>query len=432
MEAILINPPHPDLKEEEKELNLSTAYLAGALRAQGYETKIIDASLANLTVPQVVAQVIALNPRLVGISIWMHRLLPQSKSLIDALRQAGYTGHICIGGHTPTFAWQELLAAWPNLDSIALGEGESVIIDLARALRTDEASWQQVPGLAYRNAAGQPITSAGRNPLANLDELPQPAWDMVPELKKRGQFISLATSRGCYGRCTFCSINSFYRSTCTSPWRAHSPARVLQEMERLIREHGITRIGFRDDNFMGPGRKGQERARAIAAGIIERGWQVEFYISCRSNDVEEETFAQLKQAGLARVFLGIESGQQQVLDWFNKLTTVAENERALALLEKLEIPVTIGFIMFTPHTKWRDFTFNVRYLLDRFGSVVDLNESINDLFNALEIYPGTELVEILQQEGLLDGSTLAGYTYRFQDKRVALAHRAVQALRRRR
>ncbi len=428
MQAVLINPPHV-LREDEQELNLATAYLTGAIRAAGYQAAIIDASLCNLSLKTVVAQVMQVRPALVGITLWAHRMLPEVAALIQSLRAAGFVGHISIGGHTPTFAYADLLSAWPGLDSIVLGEGERTVVELLAAL-LDGGEWREVPGVAFRDALGQVQTSSPREPVTDLDDLPLPAWDMVPELLNRGHFISLATSRGCYGRCTFCSISSFYRSNCSKPWRGHSPKRVLQEMELLIETYGVDRIGFRDDNFMGPGANGRERAQEIARVIIDKGWNVDFYISCRSNDVDRETFNLLKQAGLKRVFLGIESGQQDVLDYFNKLTTVEQNQAALELLQELDVPVTIGFIMFTPHTSWREFTANVDYLMKSFGTASKLMESINDLFNALEIYPGTELVNLLAKEGNLQGSVLDGYSYRFLDWRVRLAYGAIRMFRR--
>lgn len=428
MHAVMINPPH-FLREEEQELNLATAYLTGAIRAAGYEAAIIDASLRNLSLDAVINEIMQNCPALVGITLWAHRMLPDVASLVQGLRAAGFAGHISIGGHTPTFAYADLLSAWPGLSSVVLGEGEQTVVELLTAL-IDGGNWRQVNGLAYRDEAGRICASSAREPVEDLDDLPLPAWDMVPELLSRGHFVSLATSRGCYGRCTFCSISSFYRSNCSQPWRGHTPQRVLREMGLLLREYGAKCFGFRDDNFMGPGLKGKERGQAIARGILDNGWEVEFYISCRSNDVDRDTFSLLKQAGLKRVFLGIESGQQDVLNWFNKMTTVQQNQAALELLQELGIPVTIGFIMFTPHTTWREFTANLDYLIKSFGTASKLTESMNDLFNALEVYPGTELINTLTKESNLQGSVLDGYSYRFLDWRVRMAYSVIRWYRR--
>lgn len=424
LDVLLVKLNYESVLSVDREFDLGTAYLAAALRRQGFKAEIIDASLEELSFDETVARILGTSAKIIGISVWLHRLVAVSERLIATLRARGVSSHITVGSHSPTFLYAELLAHNPGLDSVVCGEGEWTLTELAERVCQNK-SWHDIAGLAVRDNGN--LTLKVRPAVCELDHLAPPALDYLPHIKQRGQFMSILTSRGCYGQCTFCSTSPFYRAGGGKPWRAHSPERVLNEITALYAE-GIRHFGWRDDNFIGPGRAGKERARQIAALVIKSTLRISFYLACRVDDVERELFALLQEAGLKRVFLGVESLAERRLAAFNKLVTVEENIGAMQVLGELQIPYTLGYIMLAPDTTWTEYRESSTRLAEVLRTVPGACDALQDAYSAVEILPGTAIAEELRRKKRLRGSHRA-YRYRFQDPRVALLYGVVSTLR---
>lgn len=327
---------------------------------------------------------------------------------------------IAAGGHTPSLAWQETLLACPELDVIVRGEGETTFLDLVERVLSGR-SWEDTPGIALvRN--GVPVCNTQRALLEDLDGLPPPAHDLLPAVLAQGGHATVYSSRGCYGNCSFCSIRAFYNVAPGPKWRAMSAEPVVDEIERLHRDYGACDFRFSDDNFVGPGRAGRERAFAIGQEMIRRGIRIPFVISARADNVDRELFALLKEAGLVQVFLGVEAGVQSMLDRFNKGVTVEQNRRAVSVIRELGIEPVIGFILFDQDTTVQELLDNLTFLKEIGLTQGGLNSRL-DVLNRLEVYPGTPVEQKLRAEGNLTGDFTA-YDYRFKDPLVALIYRS--------
>lgn len=424
LDVLLVKLNYTQVLPVDKEFDLGTAYLAGSLRKSGITVEIIDASLEGLSQEQLLVRLLNSPARVIGISVWLHRLVRDAEELVAAIRSRGVDAHITMGSHSPTFLFEELLSHNPGLDSVICGEGELTLTALVEAIK-HKSDWRTIPGVASRGVDG--VVFQARAADCELDKLALPELDYAPYVKQQGQFMSVLSSRGCYGRCTFCSTSPFYRLGGGLPWRAHSPARVVMELKLLYDKYGFRSFGFRDDNFIGPGAVGRARAAAIATEIIHARLDISFYIACRVNDVERETFSLLKQAGLTRVFVGVESGSQRRLNGFRKGVTVEDNLMAMRLLTELGIPFTIGYIMFAPDTTWTEFKESSAFLYDALGSE-GVSDSVHDMFNPVEVLPGTAVADELKQQGLLLGD-YRGYKYRYVDYRIRLLCASLKGLR---
>jgi len=93
----------------------------------------------------------------------------------------------------------------------------------------------------------------------------------------------------------------------------------VDEIESVVAGTGIREFGFVDDDFLGKGPKSKERAAIIAEEIIDRKLGITFSIEIRADEVDQEMLRRLKEAGLTRVLLGIESGVQRQLDTYNNI-----------------------------------------------------------------------------------------------------------------
>ncbi|MFI5006240.1 MAG: B12-binding domain-containing radical SAM protein [Solirubrobacterales bacterium] len=392
------------------ELHLGFRYMVASLGAAGHTAEIVFPSADPLTTRAHIARVIAeAPPRVLGFTSY-EGSLKETLQFIRQLKRLGVPSVICLGGHLATFSYEEILRSGNLIDVIVLGEGERAIVEIVEAIK-GERSLATIPGLAYRE--GERIVTTPRRPIEmDIDRLPCP---FVPDT--RGQPsddvpLFLTTSRGCYAHCSFCRSSHFGEA-----WRSRDPVRVVDEIEAACRR-GITTFEMVDDNFLGPGRRGKQRAVAIATEIRRRRLSIRFHASCRVNDVDEPTMRALQEAGLISVSLGVESGVQRMLDTFNKNTTVAQNLAALTLLQRLSIPTLAYVIFFDPYTTLAEARENLQFL--QTIRALDTVRFELILFRKLIPISGTTLFERIRRDGLLKGNPLSGHSFRFRDRRVAL------------
>lgn len=334
--------------------SLMTGYAAAVLDAAGHEVTVVDAHLAGLESEEVVKQAVASEPELVGIHLvydWSDG--GHVAELLAALQAALGPLPLVLYGFYPTFAWRDVLARHPEVTAVIVGEPEKTIVELA----ADPAALASVRGLAVRGDEGRPRLTAARPLIDDLDALPFPR--RTPEMLRLRE-VNVAGSRGCYGACTFCTINPFYGGR--SVWRPRSPDSVVAEIEAaLAAQPSKRRFYFVDPNFFGPGARGRERALALARMIGER-FSIRFGLEGRVNDIDDQLVEALVAAGFDELLIGLESGSDDTLKRLNKHTTVEQNRRALRILRAHGIEPNVGFIMFEPGSSLADVQVNLAFL----------------------------------------------------------------------
>jgi anaerobic magnesium-protoporphyrin IX monomethyl ester cyclase len=383
---LLVDRDTTSRQERARLEHLGIGYLAAKLRQDGHQVEILDAELQGLDEPQMAAGLAEADYGLLGIT------MPDTLTA-DAVvgfltqweppRTHERPLHFTVGGQGATRASRQLLAAVPSLDSVVRYEGEETLSELAGRLEAGQ-EWRATPGIAYRGDGGY-CESAPRPRPDPLDALPFPARDTLPSLLAAypNAAASVLSSRGCYRRCAFCNVNAFFGT-----WRARSAGNVVDELEVLARDFGVTRVDFQDDNFVGPGERGRDRARAIAAQMQQRGLDIRFRIMCSADAITDEAIAPLVEAGLYSIFIGIESGCQKRLTAYRK-GTVEQNVRALQVLECIGIlsKCEIGFIMFDPDGDLEEIRENLAFLREhvRFMTPGTLMNSLHDMYACMGV-----------------------------------------------
>ncbi|GAW91211.1 B12-binding domain-containing radical SAM protein [Calderihabitans maritimus] len=393
--------------------SLLTGYVAGMLESRGHEVEIVEGYLEGLSYEEIRQRIRAVEPDLMGVHLVYHwKIDYELFTFLEQLKREEFLPYITVYGFYPTFAFEEILQACPVIDSVILGEPELTFAELAEVL-SGRCNSIDIAGLAQRDKYGR-IRYTRRKPVEDLDLLPFPvrteAMFGLPEVNIQG-------SRGCYGRCTFCYINPFYGQR--SRWRGRSPENIVAEIDKIISERGRKEFYFTDPNFFGPGQKGQKRALHLASLLKQRN--VQFGIEARVNDIHDETIGALVEAGLRYLLIGLESGRDHSLKRMNKMTTVAQNERALRILRRHGIEPNIGFIMFEPDSSLKDIRANFEFLR-RNDLLKNLPVTANVLYHHQIILKGTPAYQRLQKEGRL--KTLPASTYEgmaaFADPQVAV------------
>lgn len=420
-DIILVDLIEP-LTTQPQTVNNGLRYLAAYSRAQGLEVKILFNFDHGLSLRQVFGRFLKTiedeRPLLIGFSP-LDGKLDAIINFVKILKARKSRARIVLGGHFATFNHYRLLKDFDLFDIIVRGEGEITLAELANKLKANREI-KDILGISYKVGRKICVNNARPN-IIELDSLPYPATDGLEEAQRNGiklKSAPISSSRGCYGNCSFCSVQEFYKIGLDScSWRGRSADNVIDEITLLQDKFGISLFNFMDDNFMGPGILGRERAVRIANKIISHKLKIKFTIYCRSNDIDENTIKRLKIAGLRMVYLGIESGIPRALRLFNKMTTVQQNERALNILMKNGLLSTIGFILFDPYLTPEELSDNASYLQHLLSLPVIWEP---DYFRASRLIPlsGTSILDKLKNDKLLKGSYLKGYSYTFKNKNI--------------
>jgi radical SAM superfamily enzyme YgiQ (UPF0313 family) len=399
---------------------LLTGYTAAVLKNRGHEVEIIEGHMDGLSYGELAKTVSNAGPELLGVHIvyqWeKHWTLFR---FLEEIKESSAGCQIIAYGFYPTFAFGEILSDCSAVDAVVTGEPEPAFAELAEAL-SQKNSLRTIAGLARRDGAGG-IDIRRRELQTDLDSIPFPvrteAMFRLPEVNIQG-------SRGCYGACTFCHIGPFYGR---AGWRGRSPQNIAAEIDELIRLRGVRDFYFTDPNFFGPGERGQQRARHLAALLKPK--KIRFGIEARVNDIHEETIKALTEAGLHQILIGLESGSDHALRRINKMTSVTENERAVRLLRRYGLEPNLGFIMFEPDSTLNDVRANFQFL-KRNDLLNRLTVTANVLYHHQIVLRGTPAYRRLLEEGRLEVSPALPYEGRTfpADGRAAVLARIMRGI----
>jgi hypothetical protein len=390
------------------EANLSLLYLAASLRAAGHEPAIAPFNGWEDAGAVLCA---ARGADLVGLSMCFQIRALEFLSLAEALKAEAPGRPVVAGGHHASCAATELLEHHPALDLVVLHEGEDALVELANLGEALLARAGEVAGVALRRD-GVATRTAPRPIREDLDSLPRPDRSGPARLLCGVPTAYLMGSRGCVSACDYCCITTLHRLAPGPRFRQRSAADVADEMAELYHRRGVRQFVFHDDNFLVPS-QAHNRARigAIDDVLRARGVRdVGLVLKCSPRDADPATLGALRDMGLLRLFMGVESASACGLASIGRRQTVEQNERALATTERLGISTQYTLIIFHPEatlaSMLEDLDFAARH------PAHPLN------YCRAEVYSGTPLEARMLAAGRAEGSYL-GRTYRYTDPEVA-------------
>jgi len=322
---------------------LGLASLAAVSREAGHNTSIIDCPAQNLGIADAVNRIAACNPDLIGftaVTIAIHNAANLARAVKTRLPKT----RLIIGGPHVTSIPEETLNLFPEFDAGVLGEGEVTFLELIDALQTDQPL-NGIKGLIFRKNNSL-IKTSPREYIKNLDSLPMPAWDLLPDLPAtystpthtlgRQPGSSLITSRGCFGKCKFCARHVF-GNIC----RSHSAERIVAMKQHLHKEYGINDIIIYDDTFI----INHKRVREVCRLLNENEMDITWGCTARIDVVNPDLLRTMRRAGCVQIGYGIESGNQDILDFISKGTKLRQIRNAVHWTSEAGIH-TRGFFIY--------------------------------------------------------------------------------------
>ena len=389
----------------ECEENLALRYIRSMLEKHGHVVCQIKFNHAR-EMESAACQLAQSGASLAGFSMVFTYRAAEFAQLARRSRELGFQGHLVAGGHFAAFNAEALLRDVPAFDSIAVGEGEMLMCDLAVNIHR----LNKVRGLIWRDSAGGIHCNAPATKPAQLDSLPFPTRLNPPDTYIGLPIANILASRGCTHSCDFCSISAWHKLCGGARFRLRDPESIAAELADLY-DRGYRIFNFHDDNFfLQDKRRTIERFWRLRGELQSRGvGQIAFAIKSRSDTVDEEVFASLKEWGLFRVFLGIEAGSVESLERLGRKQTLDDNQRAIDIVNKLGIHACFNLLLLNPDSTLEDFQTNVAFLRAHARNPMN--------FCRTEIYAGTPLESYMRREGRLMGDYW-GYSYRIRDPRA--------------
>ncbi|OEU51744.1 MAG: hypothetical protein BA861_12630 [Desulfobacterales bacterium S3730MH5] len=240
---------------------------------------------------------------------------------------------IIIGGPQVTFMPAAALRHMPEVDFLCRGEGEDVMLGLARALTggTDVGS---VPGLSFLRE-NEVIETGPAYGAADLDTYSSPYLMDIVDLSRKERAVML-TSRGCSYNCAFC----YTPRASHGRVRFYSTERIIDEM-KYLKSKGVRAFWFADTNFS----FSRKRLVTLLEAIIRDVPGITFWCQTRYDLVNRELLSLLKRAGAENVAYGLESANPAVLEKINKPIALERLSDVIRLTQEAGMNVEL-FSMF--------------------------------------------------------------------------------------
>jgi len=319
---------------------LGLLYLAGSLEDEGYSVEVID-YFCERDVEKTLHKSLR-SADVVGLSVYTCKRMEAAK--VAQLIKNDYPDMpIIIGGPHCIFYPDKALDDIPKADFCVEGEGEQTIKYLIKALN-GKKKFSEIHGLRYKE--GDKI-KIGKPPnvIKDLDSISFPSRYLVEKYSYgkinnsqfyKPKFTAMMTSRGCPFHCRFCNRHVITMKN----YRKRSVENVLEEFQIINDRYNSVLIS--DDNFLCD----KKWAFRILDGIINSGVDLELYIQgARVDAADKKLYAKMRQAGVKQIYYGIESGCQDVLDFYNKDTDLDQIKYAVNLAHDMNFFTVGTFIL---------------------------------------------------------------------------------------
>jgi radical SAM superfamily enzyme YgiQ (UPF0313 family) len=369
---------------------LGLLYLASYVRRLGHAPLIFDHERMTTTTAQLVGKILGEQPGLIAITAKTINIFSAAR-IARELKESGAKAPIVIGGSHLTAEPLRTMELFTDFDYGVYGEGELTLAELLDRISETEALGD-ILGLVWRDTDRKPVVNRPRPLIADLDELPFPAWDLLPGFpgkyphsaleSKSTPAASLMASRGCPYQCTFCD-----RALFGSRVREHGAEYTLEMMRILKRTYGIRDLMIIDDNFA----LNKPRLEQICHAMLSEALGFSWYCQGHVRFATEDRLRMMRDAGCWFIELGLESGCDRILQLIKKGATKEQGARAVHLARQAGLKVKGNFIFGLPGETAESLRETIEFALE-----IPLTHFQQ---NFLTIWPGCELSRVAKDYG---------------------------------
>jgi len=362
------------------------------------DTQLIDAIAQKKTLTETINDIRIFKPKFI-VTLSGFECFDEDMDTLKAIKNEFPEIVVVLFGHYATHFAESTLKQ-SNVDFIILGEPEMVLHDLLSGIQKQDTT--EVNGIAYIKDTKLLIQGASGR-IKDPNQLPPPAYDLLPvgsfyyEPLLARPYGMIQTMRGCPYQCNYC-VKSY-----GSKLSQLSVDRIIDEMKTWKMLHGVKSIRFIDDTFT----INKRRTIELCKAIIDNQMDVEWACLSRTDNLDEELLTWMKKSGCKRIYFGMESGSQRMLNIYKKNVNTAEALQSLLLCRKVGIETAAFFMAGHPEETESDFLETLA-----FAKAAQLSFAS---FNPLTPYPGTALFEEVKE---LIHFNIYPYTNEWKDKSV--------------
>jgi len=369
MKILLINPP---LNLYPGELisvvpPLGLAYIAAVLEKEGEEVRILDCLALSWSHPLKIKKrkrvifrlsppdkfledyLKEFNPQVVGISNLFSPSEKEALRLAAKIKKILPKTLVVVGGANAS-ARYDVFIEDKNIDFVVIGEGEETMKELVKVIKA-KGNFRRIKGLVFKDKRGKAVITTVRPLIKNLDNLPFPAWHLLPMeeyfhgqpagfffLKKRFGFV--VTSRGCPNNCSFCTNELIWRRK----WRARSVENVMKEIKALKKNYRIEEVQFIDSNISVDRQRMKSLCRALKKENLP--WIPAGGVA--ASTLNRELIRLMAQSGCYALQFGVEHGDLEMQRRIGKIVPLKTIQELVSVCKELGIWTHGNFIVGLP------------------------------------------------------------------------------------
>ncbi|WP_204105258.1 MULTISPECIES: radical SAM protein [Spirulina sp. CCY15215] len=389
---------------------IGLAYLASSLIEAGHLVTTIDALgeapfqrtslfdneiVATGLLKDEIVERVPPHTDLIGVSCMFSQDWPYIRQLIESLKERFPQVPILTGGEHITALPEFTLENCSAVEYCVLGEGEETLVEVVDRL-ANLSTMKEVNGLVLRQD-GKILRTPPRGRIKAIDDIPLPAWHLLPletylnnNLSSginRGRSMSMIATRGCPHRCTFCSNPTMW----TTKWIPRQPELVLDEIELYLKKYNVTNVDFYDLTAIVQKKWVVKFCQLIKERNLHFTWQLPS--GTRTEAIDKEVCQLLYETGCYNLTFAPETGSSKTLKEIKKGVRIDRmlNSMKAAIESGLitKFNIVIGFPNETRYDVWQTIWFLVKIA---WSGVYDVSISV------FTPYPGSELFQELREE----------------------------------
>jgi anaerobic magnesium-protoporphyrin IX monomethyl ester cyclase len=295
--------------------SLSLLYIAAGLQIDGHAVEYIEAFSGKPA--SYMTQFVKSQPDCVGFTSYAANWKYVAAAIGEMRASRPKTVFIAGGIHT-SFNAVDILSSDPAPDVVFSGESEESIREWAKVY-DERLSWDKVQGL-YIKQGNRYIFTGERMPPADLDKLPFPAWELIDPrgyCPAHSEYFRRPHAQMIFSRSLSCDSG---RYTAISGIRHRSAEHILEEINWLIRYHGVKDLIFHGDSILTP----SERTKKLCEEIIRRKIDLTWTAYARVSEIEPEILKLMRRAGCRQLKFKLTSGVQKNLETLNAGFTIEQ------------------------------------------------------------------------------------------------------------
>lgn len=346
------------------------------------EVQLIDAISEKLSLPDTQKAIGECKPDII-VSLTGFECFEQDMDFVREVKQQyPQTVYVLFGHFATQFPHETIKHS--HADYVVLGEPEMIFSDLLNSI-SGKLPLAQLNGVAVNSNSGVTILGAATR-IKRPNELPLPAIDLIKNIQSYYEplvprpYGMIQTLRGCPYNCYYC-VKSYGSKLSQS-----SVERIVEEIQLWQNTFGVKSIRFIDDTFT----INRQRVIELCKAIIEHQLNIVWVCLSRADNLDKEMLEWMQKSGCMRIYFGLESGSQHMLDVYQKDIKVEVALSNLLLCREVGIE-TAGFFL-GGHAEETESDFEDTI---RFACKAKLNYVA---YSPLTPYPGTPYYELVKND----------------------------------